>query len=285
MARQVLGGFGLAGGELDQRVPREADDERVVTVGGDVRQHDRVGALTRDMVNAVGGVEVCLPKPIDDTKALLHLAAGRQTLNGEQALGYVRARYSLGDGSDIGRIQRQQMFIASMVNKVMSGQTLTNPARLFAFLDAATKSVTTDPDLTPGVLQDLALSARGLSAGGIHFITTPWRYSLSQPGRVEWVQPQAKKLFQVVAGDMDINSSGVKGGNRVVLHGRTLWLMSGRRRAHLSSSLHRETGGCPGLSGLRTCVTREVPDTGCLIQGRHVQGHSSSAYWPGPHGR
>jgi LCP family protein required for cell wall assembly len=170
----------------------------------------------KGMVNAVGGVDVCLPQPINDTKALLHLAAGRQTLQGEQALGYVRARYSLGDGSDIGRIQRQQLFIASMIKKVMSGQTLTNPARLFGFLDAATKSVTTDPELTPGVMKDLALSAQGLTAGQIHFITTPWRYSVSHPGRVEWVQPQAKKLFQIVAGDKDIDGSGVKSGQAKV---------------------------------------------------------------------
>ncbi len=166
----------------------------------------------KGMVDAVGGVEVCVPEAINDKKALLHLAAGRQNLGGEQALGYVRARYSLGDGSDIGRIQRQQMFIASMVKKVMSGETLTDPTRLFGFLDAATKSVTTDPGLTPGVMRDLATSAQGLAAGQIHFITTPWRYSLVHPGRVEWVQPQSGRLFKIVATDRAISGSGVKGG-------------------------------------------------------------------------
>ncbi|MGW0586486.1 LCP family protein [Streptosporangium sp. NPDC002607] len=166
----------------------------------------------KDMVDAVGGVEICVPEAIDDKKALLHLSAGRQNLGGEQALGYVRARYSLGDGSDIGRIQRQQMFIASMVKKVMSGETLTDPARLFGFLDAATKSVTTDPGLTPGVMKDLATSAEGLAAGQIHFITTPWRYSLVHPGRVEWVEPQSGRLFRIVATDRAIAGSGVRGG-------------------------------------------------------------------------
>ncbi|NRQ30300.1 LCP family protein [Nonomuraea sp. NN258] len=168
----------------------------------------------KTMVDAVGGVEVCLPAPVNDKKALLHLPAGRQTLNGEQSLGYVRARYSLGDGSDIGRIQRQQMFIASMLKKVMSGETLTDPAKLFGFLDAGTRSVTTDPGLTPGVMRDLALSLKGLNAGQVRFITTPWHYSLTQPGRVEWVQPQARKLFQAVARDQ--NLAGVKGGQAKV---------------------------------------------------------------------
>ncbi|MEV7965924.1 LCP family protein [Sphaerisporangium sp. NPDC088356] len=168
----------------------------------------------KSMVNALGGVDICVPKAIDDKKAMLHLAAGKQTVKGEQALGYVRARYSLGDGSDIGRIQRQQMFIASMIKKAMSGATLSDPAKLFRFLDAATKSVTTDPGLTVGVMKDLASSAQGLAAGDIRFVTTPWRYSLTQPGRVEWVQPQAKRLFQLVATDTKIQGSHIKTGRQ-----------------------------------------------------------------------
>ncbi|MFG6193485.1 LCP family protein [Nonomuraea sp. JJY05] len=171
----------------------------------------------KSMVNAIGGVEICLPEPVNDKKALLHLPAGRQTLTGEQALGYVRARYSMGDGSDIGRIQRQQMFIASMVKKVMSGETLTDPAKLLGILDAGTKAVTTDRGLNFGVMKDLATSLQGLNAGQIRFITTPWHYSLTQPGRVEWVQPQAGHLFQIVAKDQSVQ--GVKGGQAKV--GRT----------------------------------------------------------------
>ncbi|MEV4010794.1 LCP family protein [Nonomuraea angiospora] len=171
----------------------------------------------KSMVNAIGGVEICLPEAVNDKKALLHLPAGRQTLTGEQALGYVRARYSMGDGSDIGRIQRQQMFIASMVKKVMSGETLTDPAKLLGILDAGTKAVTTDRGLNFGVMKDLATSLQGLNAGQIRFITTPWHYSLTQPGRVEWVQPQAGHLFQIVAKDQSVQ--GVKGGQAKV--GRT----------------------------------------------------------------
>ncbi|MBP2704573.1 LCP family protein [Microbispora sp. RL4-1S] len=166
------------------------------------------------MVNALGGVQVCLPEAVNDKKALLHLPAGKQVLAGEQALGYVRARYSLGDGSDIGRIQRQQMFLASMAKKAMSGQTLTNPSALFGFLDAVTKSITTDPDLTLGVMKDLAMSAKGLTAGQIRFVTTPWRYSVTNPGRVEWVQPQANRLFKMVAAD-EI-SKNVKSGEQKI---------------------------------------------------------------------
>ncbi|MEV0161247.1 LCP family protein [Nonomuraea fuscirosea] len=168
----------------------------------------------KGIVNAVGGVEVCLPEPVNDKKALLHLPAGRQTLTGEQALGYVRARYSLGDGSDIGRIQRQQMFIASMVKKAMSGETLTDPAKLLALLDAGTKAITTDSGLTTGVMKDLATSLQGLDISKLRFITTPWHYSLTQPGRVEWEREQSHRLFQIVAKDQSVD--GVKGGQAKV---------------------------------------------------------------------
>ncbi|MET8864481.1 LCP family protein [Nonomuraea sp. NPDC004580] len=190
----------------------------------------------KGIVNAVGGVEVCLPEPVDDKKALLHLPAGRQSLNGEQALGYVRARYSLGDGSDIGRIQRQQMFIASMVKKVLSGETLTDPARLLAILDAATQAVTTDRGLTLGVMKDLATSLQGIDVGKIRFITTPWHYSLTQPGRVEWVQPQARTLFQIVAKDESVE--GVKGGQEKVARSKIqIELRNGTWRTGLATEV------------------------------------------------
>ncbi|CAN7681144.1 LCP family protein [Phyllobacterium sp. LjRoot231] len=161
----------------------------------------------KGMVDAIGGVDLCIPEPIRDKYVQLNLPAGWQTLLGEQALGYVRARHSLGDGSDIGRIQRQQDFVAAMAKKAMSGETLTDPARLFGFLDAATKSVSTDPDLTPGIMRDLALS---LSSDEIPFITTPWRYSTAYPGRVEWLEGPAKKLFRSIAADQPLTSSKVR---------------------------------------------------------------------------
>ncbi|MFG1948215.1 LCP family protein [Nonomuraea sp. NPDC048826] len=190
----------------------------------------------KSMVDAIGGVEVCLSRRVDDSKAKLHLPAGRRTLDGEQALGYVRARYSFGDGSDIGRIQRQQMFVASMVKKVMSGDTLTDPARLIGFLDAGTRAVTTDPDFTVGVMKDLAESLQGINAGRIRFITTPWRYSATQPGRVEWVQPEADRLFRTVARDEPIG--GVRGGRTQVPRSKVaLELRNGTDRRGLGTEV------------------------------------------------
>src|SRR5665648_1054021 len=100
------------------------------------------------MVSALGGVDVCLPSAAVDVMSGLNLPAGVSHVDGEQALAFVRARYALGDGSDLGRIQRQQQFIAAVLRKATSTGLLLRPARLLAFLDAATKSVTTDRGLS-----------------------------------------------------------------------------------------------------------------------------------------
>ena len=82
----------------------------------------------KDMVNAVGGVPECNTKPINDPKSGLHLSAGHHLLNGRQALGYVRARYTLGDGSDLERITRQQAFMSALVGQVKSQGTQSDRA-------------------------------------------------------------------------------------------------------------------------------------------------------------
>ncbi|MGL5929233.1 MAG: LCP family protein, partial [Dermatophilaceae bacterium] len=106
----------------------------------------------KDMVDALGGVEVCSAEPIDDPNSGLELDAGRQRLDGEQALAYVRTRKSVGDGSDLGRIERQQAFLSSVVQEATSSRLLARPDRLYRFLDAATSSLTTDPDLSVGAM-------------------------------------------------------------------------------------------------------------------------------------
>ncbi|MBA8903342.1 LCP family protein [Phyllobacterium sp. P30BS-XVII] len=159
----------------------------------------------KNMVDAIGGVDFCIPEPIHDEYVPLTLPAGWQTLLGEQALGYVRARHSIGDGSDIGRIQRQQDFVAAIAKKSMSRKILANPILLFSFLDAVTKSVITDPGLTIGVMRHLALTA--LSMDTIHFVITPWRYSTAYPGRVEWRERPARKLFQLISADHPVSDA------------------------------------------------------------------------------
>ena len=129
----------------------------------------------KQVVDAMGGVEVCLKEPASDPSSKLELPAGTSLVNGEQALSFVRARKTLSDGSDLSRIKRQQAFLSSMIREASSTGLLLNPVKLYSTLDAATSGLTTDPGLADiDVLRDLALSMRGIAPGDIAFLTMPW---------------------------------------------------------------------------------------------------------------
>lgn len=125
------------------------------------------------MVEKLGGVEVCLKNNAKESNSGIDLKAGRQTIQGAQALAFVRQRYGLPNG-DIDRIKRQQAFIGSITRKVLSSGTLLNPLKLNGFLDAATSSVAVDESLQGGGLTQLALRLRSFNAGGVAFATLPF---------------------------------------------------------------------------------------------------------------
>ncbi|MDG4858816.1 LCP family protein [Streptomyces sp. T-3] len=159
----------------------------------------------KKMVDAVEGVEVCLKEPVDDADAKLKLAAGRQKLNGEQALGYVRARKTLGNGSDTDRMDRQQQFLGALVNKVQSNGVLLNPTRLFPVLDAATSALTTDPALAKLTdLYELVRSMRNIPTERVQFLTAPRQSYTYDANRDELVQPDAGRLFDQLRNDAPV---------------------------------------------------------------------------------
>ncbi len=159
----------------------------------------------KKMVDAVGGVDVCVAEPVHDQQAHLDLPAGRQTLDGEQALGYVRARHSLGDGSDTERIQRQQDFLGSLIKKVQGDGVLLNPLKLYPLLDAATASLTADPGLdTLNDLYKLAQSLQKIPTGQIHFLTVPQEPYVADRNRDQLVAPAADTLFAAIRADQPV---------------------------------------------------------------------------------
>ncbi|MEU1402003.1 LCP family protein [Streptomyces sp. NPDC005728] len=159
----------------------------------------------KEMVDAVDGVQVCLREPINDKAARLKLPAGRVTLDGEQALGYVRARKSLGDGSDTERMERQQLFLGALVNKVQSSDVLLNPVKLYPVLDAATSSLTTDPELASlrGLYQ-LVRGLRDIPAAHVQFLTVPRESYVYDANRDQLVEPEAEKLFARLRADLSV---------------------------------------------------------------------------------
>lgn len=172
-----------------------------------------------ELTDVVGGVKVCLPQNVYENDLNPHLTApgkllfpkGEQTVSGRKALDYVRIRHGIGDGSDIGRIKRQQAFVASLLKEVKS-KGLT-PTRLLPLADAATKSLTVDPGLgSADKLISFAMSLKDIDLHNTKFVTLPWRYEGS---RVAIVQPDADALWAALGSDRTIdggNAGGKKNG-------------------------------------------------------------------------
>lgn len=152
------------------------------------------------MVDALGGVEVCLPADVSDPDSQFVLTAGRHVLDGKQALGYVRVRKQIGDGSDLGRIERQQAFMSSVAQKAMSTSLLLRPDRLYAFLDAATESMTTDSELSTTSLARIANSVRSIGLDKVEFVTVPTEVYPEDPNRVQWTE-EADVLWEAIRYD------------------------------------------------------------------------------------
>ena len=163
----------------------------------------------KQMVDALGGVEVCTPVAIDDAHTHLQLTAGKHTLDGRQALQYVRVRKSIGDGSDLQRINRQQAFLSSVIQKATSTQLLFEPTKLYTFLNAATKSLTTDPEFGVGTMRDLAGSVKGIGLDKIQFVTVPSEPYVPDPNRVQW-KGSAEQIWSALRADRAVGAKPKK---------------------------------------------------------------------------
>jgi LCP family protein required for cell wall assembly len=164
------------------------------------------------LIDTLGGVQVTTTKDIDDKSSHLDLKAGTHTLNGQQALGLVRTRHGVGDGSDLGRIQLQQAFIKALVDQVKHVGILTDPTKLYDLANTATKAVTTDSDLAS--VKDLASFAEGLkgiSSSHMNMVTMPVQYDAANPNRVLLEKAKAQLVWNALRNDRPIPASATKG--------------------------------------------------------------------------
>ncbi|WP_221586138.1 LCP family protein [Microbacterium sp. G2-8] len=156
------------------------------------------------VVDAVGGIEVCLEEPISDGHSLLDLPAGQQELGGEDALALARVRYVIGDGSDISRLENQQMVMSAIVQRATDREVLSSPTRLYALVDAITSSLTVDAGLSSVTkLAGLALRVNDAPDERITFVTMPWQPAAGDPNRVE-ASPDADIVWSALAADEPI---------------------------------------------------------------------------------
>jgi LCP family protein required for cell wall assembly len=158
----------------------------------------------KSIVNDVGGVPVCLPYAIRDPASKLNLPAGKSVVHGAQALAFVRERH-IGLGSDLQRINRQQIFLASLAQEVKQSSSLSNPAKLYTLVHDIASSLTTDTGLTFTDMYAIANSLKGLSTTALQFIMAPVvPYPPSPNDLVEFNQPSADQLFRAIALDNHI---------------------------------------------------------------------------------
>ncbi|GAB2697079.1 LCP family protein [Kitasatospora kifunensis] len=175
-----------------------------------------------NMADAIGGVQVCTKEnvmdyqPETDAQGVFHqigshleLPAGTHSVQGEQALEWLRTRHAFGDGTDIGRAQAQHLYINSMIRQLKSAKTLANPLKLNDLAQAATKALQVDNGLgSVNALASLALELNKVSTDRITTVTMPWAYQknpASNGADLVVTTPDSAKLFQMIANDVALD--------------------------------------------------------------------------------
>ncbi|MDI2098954.1 LCP family protein [Ruicaihuangia caeni] len=167
------------------------------------------GLITFDgvamMSSAVGGVDVCIDAPIYDRYTGLDLpTAGNHTLVGYQALAFLRSRHGVGDGSDLGRISSQQVYMSSLVRTLKSSDTLTNPGKLYNIAKTATESMTLSTSLANlDTMVSMANVLRKLDLEKVVFVQYPGTTGLGgvYEGKVAPIKSQADALMAKLQND------------------------------------------------------------------------------------
>ncbi|WP_216590355.1 LCP family protein [Streptomyces brasiliscabiei] len=158
----------------------------------------------KTLSTAIGGVEVCLAKDIKDSKSKLDLSAGKHTIQGEEALAFLRTRYSVGLGSDLSRIELQQQFLSSMIRQMKSKDTLTDPTKVLDLAEAATSALSVDSKISDiKKLASLGQEVGKVKTKNITFTTVPvidntdGATVLPTPGKAE-------QLFSTIRDDISL---------------------------------------------------------------------------------
>jgi LCP family protein required for cell wall assembly len=162
-----------------------------------------------EMSNAVGGVEVLIEKPLNDPYTGLNLEAGLNTLQGVDALAFLRARKGIGDGSDLNRISNQQLFLTSLFNKVKNEGVLNNPIYLYSLASAAARNMRLSESMSDlGTMFNLASALREIDPSQLSFLKIPVRGARGEgeAGRLEPITSEADKLFEQIRSDIPVLS-------------------------------------------------------------------------------
>jgi len=154
-------------------------------------------------------VNVCLPEAVNDPASGLDLTAGVHHVNGAQALAFVRERH-IGEGSDLQRIQRQQFFMAALLQQIDTQKTMSDVPELYSIARDVAKTLTTDSGLSVSTMLNVAESMKGLTSKGVQFTQVPVITDPNDSNRVLWQQPQSAQLFSAIAHDQSVAKPATK---------------------------------------------------------------------------
>jgi LCP family protein required for cell wall assembly len=157
-----------------------------------------------NVIDDLGGVNVCVPFTVNDPMSGLDLAAGKDHVTGVQALAFWRTREDIGTGSDLERIQRDQFMSAQLVKAVLGSDLLGSPLKLLKVVTDAASQMTTDSGMSPSDLFDIGESLRGLNSKDVQFVTAPNEPFPAESGRVQFAEPQAAQVFSAIAHDVTV---------------------------------------------------------------------------------
>ncbi|MFV8186849.1 MULTISPECIES: LCP family protein [unclassified Streptomyces] len=163
----------------------------------------------KTLTTAVGGVDVCLGKDINDPDSHLNLKKGMRHIQGETALAFVRTRHAVGFGGDLSRITLQQQFLSALMRKLKSNDTLTNPAKMVKVAEAGTKALTVDSNLDSiGKLKDLGLELGKLNPKNLTFTTVPVVDNPAEKVKATVVlnDSKAPQVFQAIKNDVSFTA-------------------------------------------------------------------------------
>ncbi|MFF2852916.1 LCP family protein [Streptomyces sp. NPDC058001] len=161
----------------------------------------------KTLTTAVGGVEICLAKPVDDPDSHLKLPAGEHTIEGEQALAFVRTRHSFGNAGDLDRIQVQQQFLGSLMRKLKDDSTLSSPSKMLDLAEAATKALQVDTGIgSITKLKDVGMELKKVNPKNITFATLPVLDNPAEKVKATVVVDTAKAdpLFSMIQDDISL---------------------------------------------------------------------------------
>lgn len=158
-----------------------------------------------NIVDAVGGVEMDIPQDIKDTKSGADFKKGKQTLNGEEALAFVRTRYAL-PGSDLDRTKNQQKFLSALAGQVATPSTVLNPFRLYPTMGAGLDSLIVDKEMGLFDLADMFWSMKGVSGGEGTSMNMP--LAGSSGGNLLWNKDKVKQLVNQLNNDEKVTVTG-----------------------------------------------------------------------------